>query len=242
MKRAFGYLRVSGKGQLAGDGFDRQRETINAFCEVKGYAIVRWFEEKAVSGTVDAMDRPAFSEMMGMATEANGVEAIIVERADRLARDLMVSEMLIEEARKTGVQVFDAAGDIDLTNCDDPSRVMIRQLMGVLAQWEKNNLVKKLKAARDRKSREMGRCCNARIPWEMRPEGFDLGRAIFEMRERGARFQEIANWLNVQKIPAPKGGNYWHRTSVHDIYVRVSASASHIVRNPVLHNVLGGVS
>jgi len=241
MKRVFGYLRVSGKSQIAGDGFDRQRETINAYCETKGYAVMRWFEEKAVSGDADGADRPAFSEMLAMIGPGTGVEAIIVERTDRLARDLMVSEVLIDNARKAGLQIFEAAGDIDLTNSDDPSRVMIRQMMGVLAQWEKNNLVKKLKAARDRKSQELGRNCCARLPWEAKPENADLGRAIFEMRERGARFQEIANWMNAQRIPAPNGGTYWNKSAVFMIYGRVSACRSRPVRDTVLHNQLRGL-
>lgn len=241
MKRAFGYLRVSGKGQIGGDGFDRQRETINAYCEAKGYAVVRWFEEKAVSGEVDHTDRPAFSEMLSMMGPGTGVEIILVERTDRLARDLMVSEVLIDSARQAGLSIFEAAGDIDLTNSDDPSRVMIRQMMGVLAQWEKNNLVKKLKAARDRKSHELGRNCCARIPWEQKPQNENMGRAIFEMRERGARFQEIANWLNAQKIPSPTGGSYWFKSAVHMIYARVSACHSRPIRDSILHNQLDGV-
>lgn len=237
MNRVFGYLRVSGKNQIGGDGFDRQRQTISDYCAAKNLVVVRWFEEKAISGDVEHGDRPAFSEMLSLMGPGTGVESIIVERTDRLARDLMVSELLIDEVRKAGMRIFEAAGDLDLTNSDDPTRVMVRQMMGVLAQWEKNNLVKKLRAARERKSRELGRCCSARLPWEQRtPEGREAGRIIFEMRERGARFQEIANWLNQQKIPTPDGSRYWFKSSVHDIYGRISIRFHRGVE-PILHDV-----
>jgi DNA invertase Pin-like site-specific DNA recombinase len=31
--KVYAYLRVSGKGQIVGNGFDRQLETIQAYCE-----------------------------------------------------------------------------------------------------------------------------------------------------------------------------------------------------------------
>jgi DNA invertase Pin-like site-specific DNA recombinase len=34
---------------------------------------------------------------------SNGVRLVLVERADRLARDLMVGEVLLAESRKLGV-------------------------------------------------------------------------------------------------------------------------------------------
>ena len=38
--KVYAYLRVSGKGQIVGNGFDRQLETIQAYCErVGGYEI-----------------------------------------------------------------------------------------------------------------------------------------------------------------------------------------------------------
>jgi len=49
-----------------------------------------------------------------------------------------------------GVRVRTSRGD-DLTDSDDEMRVAMRQIAGVFSQLEKTRLVKKLKAARDRK-------------------------------------------------------------------------------------------
>ena len=38
---AFGYIRVSGKGQLSGDGFPRQRAAIQAYAAAYGYCVIR---------------------------------------------------------------------------------------------------------------------------------------------------------------------------------------------------------
>ena len=58
MKKAFAYLRVSGKGQLDGDGFDRQRLAIEKYCSDNGMEIVQEFQEKAVPGKTEWEERP----------------------------------------------------------------------------------------------------------------------------------------------------------------------------------------
>jgi DNA invertase Pin-like site-specific DNA recombinase len=50
--KAFSYLRVSGKSQISGDGFPRQRLAINEYCKQGEIEIEREFVEKGVSGTV----------------------------------------------------------------------------------------------------------------------------------------------------------------------------------------------
>ena len=45
MKNAVAYLRVSGKGQVKGHGFKRQREEINRYAKQNGYEIITFYEE-----------------------------------------------------------------------------------------------------------------------------------------------------------------------------------------------------
>lgn len=68
-----------------------------------------------------------------------------------------------------GVRVLTAAGD-DLTDSDDEFRVAMRQIMGVFSQLEKTRLVKKLKAARDRKRNTNGKVEGRKSHAELRPE------------------------------------------------------------------------
>jgi DNA invertase Pin-like site-specific DNA recombinase len=53
--------------------------------------------------------------------------------------------------------VLTASGE-DLTETDDPARVMMRQVTAAFAQYEKERLVRKLRAARERSRSETGRC------------------------------------------------------------------------------------
>jgi DNA invertase Pin-like site-specific DNA recombinase len=68
--------------------FARQAEAIRQYAKDHEIKLVRVFREEAVSGTKDLKDRPAFLELM-TALYSNGVKLILVERLDRLARDLL---------------------------------------------------------------------------------------------------------------------------------------------------------
>ena len=64
MRKAFAYLRVSGKGQVRGDGFARQSEAVRDYAKAHGIRIIRTFREAGVSGTKELENRPALSGMM----------------------------------------------------------------------------------------------------------------------------------------------------------------------------------
>ena len=154
---ALSYLRVSGRGQVDGDGFPRQREAITAFARANGFEVIEEFRDEGVSGTKELADRPGLAALIDR-LESNGVRVVLVERADRLARDLMVNEVILDQFRRIGARVL-AADGVDLTTGnEDPTRTLIRQVLGAVAQFEKTVVVLKLRAARERKRRQTGRC------------------------------------------------------------------------------------
>ena len=108
MTKAHAYLRVSGKGQVDGDGFTRQLKAIREYAAARDIKIVNVYREEGVSGTKDSADRPAWSELM-TALHANGVRVVIIEKLDRLARDLMVQETIIADLRKHGFELVSVA-------------------------------------------------------------------------------------------------------------------------------------
>src|ERR1700688_758578 len=127
MIQAYAYLRVSGKSQVDGDGFPRQREAVNTFAAAAGIEIIREFVEKAVPGKTEWDDRPAWTDMV---LSFNGVTTIVIERLDRLARDLLVQEHIIADLRNRGITLLSTA-EPDLGS-DEPSRVFMRQVLGAL--------------------------------------------------------------------------------------------------------------
>lgn len=216
--KVFGYIRVSGKGQLDGDGYDRQRAGIEAYCALKGYEVLRWFYDGAVSGTIDGIDRAEFAEMLLMAGPET-VTLIVVERADRLARELMVSELCVEEARKRGLKIVEAASDMELTDSSDPSRVAMRQMFAVFAQWNKSVMVARLAGSRIRIKRS-GKRCEGRKPFHERSEhdAETLGLIMGWRSELRWSFSRIARELHKRKRNCPQEAVCWHKSSAHLIY------------------------
>jgi DNA invertase Pin-like site-specific DNA recombinase len=202
MTKAFGYIRVSGDSQIDGDGFPRQVAAIKAYAKQYGVRIVKVFREEGVTGTKDAMDRPAWAEMM-LALHSNGVKTIIIERLDRLARELMVQEATIAELQKQGFTLV-SVQEPDLMS-SDPARIAFRQMMGVFAQYDKSQIVLKLKAARMRKRAKEGRC-EGRKPFGYR-EGEQAAIArMTALQKAGMSIRAIAAKLNADAVPTRTGG------------------------------------
>src|ERR1035438_6505926 len=155
MKQAFAYLRVSGKGQIDGDGFPRQQEAIKKYAAAHDIRLVKVYREEGVSGTTEWENRRSFAEMM-TALMSNGTQIVLIERLDRLARDLMVQESIIADFRRKGLEIV-SVSEPDLCS-DDPSRVLMRQMMGAFFQYEKSSLVAKLRGARQRMRAKTGQC------------------------------------------------------------------------------------
>jgi DNA invertase Pin-like site-specific DNA recombinase len=200
--KTFGYLRVSGRGQVEGDGPERQAEAITRFCKAHQLTEPVMFFEAGVSGTVEAMDRPKFSDLIA-ATEAlpeGETACIVVERLDRLARDLRVSEFLLAECRNRKIPVYaaDQSVLIDVASNDiDPTRTLLRQILGALAEWEKSALVYKLRRARERVRAEKGRC-EGRLPYghESYPEEASALKILEAWRVAGNSWRTMAKWAN----------------------------------------------
>ena len=80
----------------------------------------------------------------------NGVRTIIVESPDRFARDLAVQLAGHDHLKSLGVTLIPATAPDHFVE-DTPTAVLVRQVLGAIAQFEKASLVAKMKAARDRK-------------------------------------------------------------------------------------------
>lgn len=217
----FSYLRVSGKGQLDGDGFPRQRETVSIYAESHKMVVSMEFRDEGVSGTKDIFEREGLTNLF-LAVKAKVVKTVLVERADRLARDLMIAEILLGEFRKLGVKVIAADSDTDLTVGDgDPTRTLVRQMLGAVAQWEKSVIVQKLRAARTRIRRNQGHC-EGRKTYGATLEERKVIHHLLNLHSKGFSIVEITKQLNASNIKprtTKRAGKdtKWHPTMVQRI-------------------------
>lgn len=218
MGQAVSYLRVSGKGQADGDGPERQRLAIRRFAQSSKLQVVEEYSDLGVSGTKELSDRPGLAALIDR-LESNGVRTVIVERADRLARDLMVQEVILSQFVKIGARIITADG-VDLTSSDDPTRRLIRQVLGAVAEFEKNVLVLKLRAARERK-RARGERVEGVKPYGHHPAEKAVRDRMRQLRRKpvkGRRMSvaSIAGQLNAEGH-RNRAGREWSPQLVHHV-------------------------
>jgi Resolvase, N terminal domain len=108
---------------------------------------------------------------------ANGVRCIIVESPDRFARDLTVQLAGHDFLKKLGISLVPATAP-DFFTEDTPTAVLVRQVLGAIAQFEKTSLVAKLKASRDRKKAATGKCEGRKSYAEAKPETVALAKEL----------------------------------------------------------------
>ncbi len=217
MKRAFGYCRVSSTGQAAEDrdGLVRQEKAIKEYAAALGIKIVRWFRD-SVSGTKDLDNRPALQELL-TALHGNGIQLVIIEKLDRLARDLMIQESIIADLRRHDFQLISAM-EPDLCS-DDPTRVLLRQMMGAFSEYERKMIVQKLRGARQRaRASHPDTYREGRKPFGTRAGEQEIIERIVSMRASGMGYDRIGEVLNDEHVPARKGR--WHPTTIQRILTR----------------------
>ena len=175
---ALAYLRTSSAANIGADkdSEKRQRAAIEAFARHAGFEIIDWYYDEAVSGADHIEERPGFTELLKR-LEGNGVKTIIVETANRFARDLIVQETGFLMLRELGYDLIAADSPNSFLE-DTPTANLIRQVLGAVSQFEKASLVAKLKGARDRKRREKGKCEGRKSHAEKRPGAVALAKKL----------------------------------------------------------------
>jgi len=158
MKSAAAYYRTSSQTNVGHDkdSLKRQEDAVRGYAAAHGIKVVREFYDAAVSGADPVDSRPGFSDMVAYML-GNGARTVLVETANRFARDLIVQETGYKLLKDKGIELI-AVDSPDSFVSDTPTAEFIRQVLGAVAQLEKAMLVSKLRGARDRKRREKGRC------------------------------------------------------------------------------------
>src|SRR5262245_60561557 len=110
---------------------------------------------------------------------------------------------------KRAVRVLTANAD-DLTDTTDPSRVMMRQIAGSFAQFEKTRLVTKLRGARQRIRETQGKCEGRKSYAERDPELVLAAKRLHRRSPKGRRrsLREIARELQAMSYSNKQGASY----------------------------------
>ena len=217
---AIAYLRVSGRAQIKGHGFDRQRQTITQYAKSAKYTLINEYKE---SFTGTESDRPQFNRAIEELL-SNGCRTIIIESLDRLARDLSIQLQLVAYLASKGLTLISASTEQDVTAAmaADPMQKAMIQVQGVFAELEKSLLVRKLYRAREAKRVDEGRC-EGKKPFGYYPGETETLQVIKKLRrkkpgQKQLSFKKIVDILNADKYSTRHGGK-WRVSSVRSVLI-----------------------
>ena len=210
--KCYGYLRVSGQGQVNGDGYERQEKAIKGYAKANGYEVVNLFKEEGISGTKGEEERPAFKKMIAEILR-DGVNTILVESLDRLAREYRIQEQLLIYLVSKGIDLISANTGENVTQAiqADPMKKAMVQIQGIFSELDKSLLVRKLRVARERVRKEKGKCEGAKRYGENSEEEKAIVARIRLMKRkrrgghRGMTLQQIADQLNSEGVTTKRG-------------------------------------
>ena len=190
IRKAVAYLRTSSRANVGpdkdSDSDKRQLAAIHAYAKAAGFEIVETFYDAAVSGADRVDDRPGFAKMLERLL-SNGARSILVESPDRFARDLMVQLAGHDMLKAKGITLIAVSAPTFFVE-DTPTAVLVRQVLGAVAQFEKATTIAKLAAARKRKRIATGVKVEGRKSHaEARPDVVKLAKALARKKPKGGK-------------------------------------------------------
>lgn len=222
--RLAGYVRVSSGIQADYFGKSVQMDAQRAWAAHNGHEIVKWYEEDGVSGKTDGGERPALLSAIEEA-DALDVEGVLFFDQSRIARRTVVQETVLAMIWKAGLRTFTTTAD-ELADDDDPTRILIRQILAVVAEFDHRTTVKRLRAAKMAK-REQGGYIGGAVKFgttlvgsgrtaEIIPNEGEQRTMLSVRRWRrdGYSLQDIADRLNEERVPTKTGKGKWHASQV----------------------------
>jgi len=220
-KKVIGYCRVSTDNQKDEGTIDLQRQALKEYAKQNGYELVKTFEDEGVSGGLE--DRAGLAELFNFLEDKENkeVEAVLIFKLDRLARDLYIQEHLIKKLESLGKGLI-STKEADLAS-DDPMRKAFRQFMGIVSELEKAFITMRLSGGRISKIKNKKAYAGGGIALGYSTKNKDLVinaeqaetiRQIFKMkRYQRKSLREIARILNEQGVATARGGK-WHAGTI----------------------------
>ena len=208
------YLRTSSATNLDGDSEDRQKESIRKYADSQGIEIVQGAYDQAVKGSDSIHEREGFAQLIQYCID-NDVSIILCENASRFARDVIVQELGYRELKKLNLQLIPVDAP-DYFTGDSPSLNMIRQILGAVSEFEKSNLVSKLRSARERAKARNGKCEGRKSLRELMGDSnyISMVKQVKSLRKHNKTYASIAGVLATKGYVQPQTGRPFNQSQI----------------------------
>lgn len=213
MKNVVSYIRVSTEGQVGEDkfGIDAQRAQIAEYCRKNDMRLVHEYKDEAKSGA--KMDRPEFDRIVYGDVQNPPIEAVIVAKSDRIARDINVYYYYKMQLKMKGIELISIAEDFGQFGV---FANMLEAFTLCVAEMERENIMKRTSAGRIQKA-EQGGYAGGRAPVGYRvsdgrlipnPDEAKAVRRIFSLQSEGMALRDIADKLGEEGYRSRSGAPY----------------------------------
>ena len=209
------YVRVSTEGQFSdGYGIEVQDRAIRAFAVSQGYELVEVVTDQ-VSGATSPLERPGFERVLELAQDG-AFTILLLYKFDRLARNVLYAVTTVHNLRdRFGIVVRSVTEPIDTAT---PMGEMIFTVLASMAAQERQVITERTFGGRKEKASNGG-YAGGRVPFgyerdkdgglRVVPERAEVVRRIFRERVVGLTLTRIANGLNADGVPPPKGERWY---------------------------------
>lgn len=216
--KAIGYIRVSTQDQSeSGLSLKHQESKIRAFSEAMDIDLV---EIKTDSGfSAKSLNRPAMQEIINL-IKGKQIEAIIILKLDRLTRSVKDLGALVELFEKNGVALVSVQDSI---NTNTAAGRLVLNVLGSVAQWEREAIGERTKAALQVKKSQGQRAGEIPFGWNLSEDSVTLSinpeeqaalSLMRELRASGVSYRRIAQELEIRNIPTKRGGKNWQAKTI----------------------------
>ena len=217
------YLRVSTEEQ-AQEGFSirGQEQKLKDYALIKDWTIYKIYADEGISGK-NITERPAMNELIAD-IKAGKVKNVLVFKIDRLTRSTADLLYLVELFNE-----YDCAFNSLMESIDTqtPSGRMFLKIIGIFAEFERENIVERVKLGVERKIKE-GYSISSHASYGYdRPKGqkiqtinpaeAEIVREVFDMYiNQGLPMIGIAKILNLRGLSS-KQGAVWDNTRIREL-------------------------
>lgn len=236
MINAVGYCRFSSNHQRE-ESIDAQKRAIKYFAQQEDYNILRFYEDRAISGKTD--HRPSFQQMMKDA-ETREFSTVIVHKLDRFSRNVTDSMQYERQLKMYDVNLISVMEKLDSTPSGKLMKVIIA---GINTFYVDNLAIEVFKGLKEN-------AYQAKHTGGRPPLGYDIVdkkyrineyeapsiRLIFDLYDKGYGYGAIIRQLNAlgykTKVNKPFGKNSLYEILHNERYKGVFVYNKHTSRRP----------
>ena len=222
-KKAALYTRVSTVHQVDKDSLPHQKHALTEYIKyvlhIEDYEI---FEDAGFSGK--NTNRPAYQEMM-MRIRAGEFTHLVVNKIDRISRNLLDFAAMYEELKKYNVVFVSCNEQFDTSNAMGEAMLKIILVFAELERHMTSERVTAVMMDRARKGIRNGSFLPLGYRWSQDKKFIQIDeqeakttKLIFSMYLDGMSTTKIARFLNAHSITGKKGG-CWNSATVRQILV-----------------------